>query len=131
MNKYEFTVVYIADETKKQEAIKAVEALLQSKNISVLNRKEWGLKTLAYEIKKQDRGFYIFYELEMDGKEITDIERELSLNPSILRHLFVREVYRKVKRRPFKTTEKEKDEQPIIDKDAEAEKMEIAESQES
>lgn len=101
MNKYEFTVVYVPDEANRKEGIKAVEALLESKKIKTLNRKEWGLKTLAYEIKKQEKGFYVFYELEMDGKEISDIERELSLNGNVLRHLFVKEVYHKVKRRPF------------------------------
>lgn len=118
MNKYEFTVVYRTDEPNRTDAINAVEALLKSKNITVLNRKEWGLKTLAYEIDKCDKGFYIFYELEMDGKEISNIERELSLNPSILRHLFVKEVYHKVKRRPFSPKAKtEDDEDVVVDKD--------------
>lgn len=122
MDKYEFTVVYHAEEPKKSDAITAVEALLKSKNATVLNRKEWGLKTLAYEIKKCDKGFYVFYELEMDGKEIASIERELSLNPSVLRHMFVKEVYHKVKRRPFTPKEsvsKESDEN-VEDKDSDA-----------
>lgn len=107
MNKYEFTVVYVPDEANRKEGINAVEALLESKNVKVLNRKEWGLKTLAYEIKKLDRGFYVFYELEMDGKEIALLERELSLNSNVLRHLFVKEVYHKVKRRPFTSSSNE------------------------
>ena len=119
MDKYEFTVVYNVEEPKKSEAITAVEALLKSKNATVLNRKEWGLKTLAYEINKCDKGFYVFYELEMDGQQIASIERELSLNPSILRHMIVKEVYRKVKRRPFapKDTAAKEVEEHVEDKD--------------
>ena len=40
MNKYEFTVVYKAEEPQRSEAVKAVEALLESKKVNVLNRKE-------------------------------------------------------------------------------------------
>lgn len=113
MNKYEFTVVYVPDEATRKEGIKSVEALLESKKVSVLNRKEWGLKTLAYEINKFDRGFYVFYELEMDGKDIDAIERELSINSAVLRHLFVKEVYHKIKRRPFASNKQQEAEETV------------------
>ena len=121
MNKYEFTVVYKAEEPQRSEAVEAVEALSESKKVNVLNRKEWGLKTLAYEIDKCDKGFYIFYEVEMDGQEIASIERELRLNPTILRHLFVKEVYHKIKRRPFNAKPKTQDEESdaVVNKDEE------------
>ena len=55
----------------------------------------------------------------MDCQQIASIERELSLNPSILRHMFVKEVYRKVKRRPFapKDTAAKEVEEHVEDKD--------------
>ena len=50
----------------------------------------WGNKELAYEIRKNTDAYYVFYEAQLDGTRIRDIERDLNYNENILRYLFVR-----------------------------------------
>jgi small subunit ribosomal protein S6 len=44
---------------------------------------------MAYKINNSAKGFYALYTLELDGKEIKNITKEVNLNKNIWRHMFV------------------------------------------
>jgi len=50
----------------------------------------WGLRDLAYSIKKQDQGYYIVMDVNLDPEKIKDLDRMLRLEPEILRHLLMK-----------------------------------------
>jgi small subunit ribosomal protein S6 len=45
---------------------------------------------MAYKINKSDTGFYILYELDMDGTSIKDISKNINLETNIWRYMFVK-----------------------------------------
>jgi len=50
----------------------------------------WGNRTLAYPIQKYQEGYYIFYDAKLDPTQISEIERNITYQEDLLRHLIVR-----------------------------------------
>lgn len=64
---------------------------LFSKNSVVIEKEDiWWDKKLAYKINNSERGFYILFDLEMDGKLIKSLSKVINLNKNIWRYMFVR-----------------------------------------
>jgi small subunit ribosomal protein S6 len=49
----------------------------------------WGLKKLAYPIKKQSEALYYFYTLKVEPESLAALEKKLKLDESILRYLII------------------------------------------
>jgi small subunit ribosomal protein S6 len=62
----------------------------QNVGAKVLKEDDMGERTLAYEIKKNDRGHYIRYELESNPDSLLPLEKSLKLKPDILKFVFFR-----------------------------------------
>ena len=56
----------------------------------VHKREYWGLRSLAYRIKKNRKGHYIMFNLETDGPTLKEYERIIGLNEDVLRFLNIR-----------------------------------------
>ncbi len=50
----------------------------------------WGLRTLAYRIKKNRKGHYVLFNLDAPAEAVLELERNLRLNEDILRYLTIR-----------------------------------------
>ncbi|HEV7372350.1 30S ribosomal protein S6 [Arenibaculum sp.] len=50
----------------------------------------WGLKTLAYKIKKNRKGHYVLFNLDASAAAVAEMERNMSLNEDVLRFMTVR-----------------------------------------
>jgi small subunit ribosomal protein S6 len=50
----------------------------------------WGQRQLAYTIKKQTEGYYVYCEAMLDPAAVNAIERNMTYVEDILRFLFVR-----------------------------------------
>ena len=50
---------------------------------------DMGVKTLAYLIKKQDRGHYVYFELEADTSSISPMNNIFQLSTLVMKFLFV------------------------------------------
>jgi len=57
---------------------------------AVKKREYWGLRGLAYRIKKNRKGHYMLLGLDAKPAFVTEMERQLSLNEDILRFMTVR-----------------------------------------
>ena len=51
---------------------------------------DWGLLNLAKKIKKYKKGFYIHYKFEGNQSTLTEIEKKIRIDRSIIRHLIVK-----------------------------------------
>jgi small subunit ribosomal protein S6 len=49
----------------------------------------WGLKTLAYRIKKNRKGHYIMFNIEADAQTMAEYQRKLGLNEDVIRVLTI------------------------------------------
>lgn len=51
------------------------------------NTEAWGMRDLAYEIKKQTKGYYVVFTLSADNKAIEAFNRATKLDQKVLRTL--------------------------------------------
>ncbi|MGD8997972.1 MAG: 30S ribosomal protein S6 [Anaerolineae bacterium] len=70
--------------------INDIEDLISRNNGKMTKVEPWGLRKLAYPIKKQQEGRYFLMEFDLEPQNITEMERVLRLMESVIRHLIVR-----------------------------------------
>ena len=68
-------------------------------DLSEVNKKEggevvkvdnWGLKNLAYRIKKNRKGYYVLLNIVAPAKAVAEYERLIRLNEDIIRYMTVK-----------------------------------------
>lgn len=93
MNKYEIMFIVKADVSEEDEknTVKAFEKVLTDMGAKIINSKDLGQKKLAYEIKKQVRGYYHLLNVECDSKAVKEFDRKALIDEKILRHLIIKE----------------------------------------
>jgi small subunit ribosomal protein S6 len=57
---------------------------------SVTKRESWGLRNLAFRIRKNRKGHYVLFNLDAPPKAVFELERNMRINEDILRYLTVR-----------------------------------------
>ncbi len=90
MRKYEFTVIAPVDAETLSKAKEFLAAELKANNVTITKEEDMGVRELAYPIKKEEKGNYLYYELEADPAVIEKIEAPLRLSTMILKYLFVK-----------------------------------------
>ncbi|MGP1395185.1 MAG: 30S ribosomal protein S6 [Inquilinaceae bacterium] len=50
----------------------------------------WGLKSLAYRIKKNRKGHYVLLNIDAPHPAVAEMERQMGINEDILRNLTIR-----------------------------------------
>ena len=88
MNSYYLTLVLKPDLEEKVR--KELLDGLKKKFEKVVKEDLWGLRDLAYPIKKQTKGFYAHFEIEADPKNAKGLDKILKLEEDIIRYLVVR-----------------------------------------
>ena len=90
MKQYEITVLIHPDlEMNIQPALDKIEGIITSAGGEITKNVDEGKKRLSYQIKGQDFALYHFYEANISGQKIAEIERALSLDEEVLRSLIV------------------------------------------
>ena len=56
----------------------------------VKKREYWGLKNLAYRIKKNRKGHYVLFNLDAPAEAVVELERQMRLNEDVIRYLTTR-----------------------------------------
>ncbi len=92
LNEYETTYVARPDLTDEQmtRITQKIEGLVQSGGGTLLVAEDWGKRKLAYLIKKQLRGHYIYVNYCGPAPIVLEIERNLRLEDNLLRFLTVK-----------------------------------------
>lgn len=57
---------------------------------SVLKKENWGLRTLAYRVKKNRKAHYVLLNLDTPSAAVKEMERQMGINEDVLRHLTLR-----------------------------------------
>jgi small subunit ribosomal protein S6 len=50
----------------------------------------WGLRNLAYRIKKNRKGHYMMLNLDASGDAVAEMQRNMSINEDVIRYMTVR-----------------------------------------
>src|SRR5690606_26774109 len=74
-----------------------VEALTEHMSAFITNRggrvakvENWGLRNLAYKVKKNRKGHYVLLNIDAPAAAVKEMERNLRLNEDVLRHMTIR-----------------------------------------
>ena len=64
--------------------------LVKEQGGEVKKREYWGLKNLAYRIKKNRKGHYVLFNLDAPAEAVVELERQMRLNEDVIRYLTTR-----------------------------------------
>jgi len=91
MRRYE--TVFIANseltDEEQQSLLDKLLGLLPEDQAMLVNLDVWGNKRLAYEVKKQTRGYYVLMDYCGDGVLVKELERNMRLDDRVLKYMTI------------------------------------------
>ncbi len=89
-----YETVFIARQdisTKQMEDLaEAFGKIVNDNGGAVKKTESWGLRNLAYRIKKNKKGHYTLIHSDAPAKAIAEMERNMRINEDVLRYMTVR-----------------------------------------
>jgi small subunit ribosomal protein S6 len=89
MRSYEAVLVFKPEGELLAQGREFVRGLFTDNGCNLVNEEEMGERNLAYEIKKNTKGFYVFYEFESKPDNIQAFDKAFKLRGEILKYLFI------------------------------------------
>ena len=89
---YEHTFLARQDVTQAQvEALmKEFEGVITEGKGKVTKQEYWGVKGLAFKIKKNRKAHYAYFNIDSPPAAVAEMERRMGINPDVIRFLTVR-----------------------------------------
>jgi small subunit ribosomal protein S6 len=92
LRNYELVVIF--DPTLEEEALdkelSKITSLIEKEKCVVTDVDKWGIRKLAYPIKKQENGYYMIIYFKGNSSIVSELDRVNKINDKILRHLIVK-----------------------------------------
>ena len=70
--------------------IDEMSKVIKKEGGEVVKVDNWGLKNLAYRIKKNRKGYYVWLNIVAPAKAISEYERLVRLNEDVIRYMTVK-----------------------------------------
>jgi len=90
MNTYELTIIFKFPDEDFKNGKELVEEQLKKNNAVTEKEEDLGIKVLAYPIKKEDKGHYLYKEIQAEPDTIINLEKAFRLMPPIMKFLFIK-----------------------------------------
>lgn len=89
---YEHTIIARQDLSPQQARALAetYAGVIGEQGGEVTKNEYWGLRNLAYRVKKNRKGHYLHLNFKASGNVVTEIERQEELSDDVIRYLTVR-----------------------------------------
>ena len=89
-----YELVFICRQDISQQQVESLTVnlttILTEQGGSVEKTEYWGLRSLAYRVRKNRKGHYSLLNITADHTAISEMERQMSLNDDILRFMTIR-----------------------------------------
>jgi small subunit ribosomal protein S6 len=87
MRRYETVIVLHPElpEAQTRETIDRARRLVEGAKGEVQQVQEWGMRELAYPIRKLSRGYYVLLEYKAEPAVVKELERTLKIADEVLR----------------------------------------------
>ena len=97
MRRYETLIVLHPElpDAQMRETIDRTRKLIESMGGATQQIQEWGMRELAYPIRKQKRGYYVLAEYAANPDVVNELDRTLKIADEILRFVTVAAAQRK------------------------------------
>lgn len=79
----------LSDEATSQ-IIEKMKGVLEKSGASLLKFENWGKKRLAYEVKRERKGTFVYVNFKSEGSVVSELERSYRLEDSVIKFLTVR-----------------------------------------
>lgn len=91
VNRYEtvFIVTPVLSDDQMKETVEKYTNFLKEHGAEIVYTNNWGMRKLAYPIKKKTTGFYYLIEFNAEGSLIADLEVAYKRDERLLRFLTV------------------------------------------
>ena len=73
--------------TQVENLTKEFSAIIENSGGKIHKHEYWGLRSLAYRVKKNRKGHYVMLNLETDPETLAEYERIIGLNDDVLRFM--------------------------------------------
>ena len=89
---YENTIITKQDLAEKELKVikEKYNEVINNSSGKVIKIEEWGLLNLARKIKRYKKGFYIHYKFEGNKETLSEINKKIKVDSSIIRYLVVK-----------------------------------------
>jgi len=91
MRRYE--TFYITDpdisEDERTPVLQRIEEIVSEQNTFIIDVDDWGMRKLAYEIKKKTRGYYVRLDYCGTGDLVNEIERFFRIDDRVIKYMTV------------------------------------------
>src|SRR3954468_16479650 len=67
-----------------------LKTIVEGEGGKIEKQEYWGLRGLAYRIKKNRKGHYVLLNINAPAKAVIELERQLKINEDVLRYLTVK-----------------------------------------
>ena len=75
---------------RAKELAKKINDFVKSKGGEIKKEEYWGFRTLAYEIKKNKKGHYLYFVINSSTSCMMELSNQIKLTEEIIRHAFIR-----------------------------------------
>lgn len=90
MREYELVVVLQPDlESDVETTLKKVRDIITANGGHITKEDNWGKRRLAYTIKGEDFGLYVYFEIELPADAVAKVNATLNITDEALRFLLV------------------------------------------
>jgi small subunit ribosomal protein S6 len=67
-----------------------LKTIVEGEGGKVEKQEYWGMRGLAYRLKKNRKGHYVLLNINAPGKAVHELERQLKINEDVLRYITVK-----------------------------------------
>jgi small subunit ribosomal protein S6 len=86
--------VFLARQDLSQAQVDALAAtateIVESNEGKVTKTETWGLKNLAYKIKRNRKAHFVLMNIEASGAVVAELERQTQINEDVIRYVTIR-----------------------------------------
>ena len=86
--------VFLARQDLSQAQVDALAAtataIVEANQGKVTKTESWGLKGLAYKIKRNRKAHFVLLNLDAPGDAVAELERQTQINEDVIRYMTVR-----------------------------------------
>ncbi len=89
---YETLILVNPDLTNEEnnEIVENLKKVIEDRGGEVITVDDWGIRELAYEVRKHTTGRYVRFEYALPPTEVSEFERRIKLNENIFKFLTVK-----------------------------------------
>ena len=92
MRRYE-TIAILRPNAGEEEINKVIETttkIISDEKGSVIELNKWGMKKLAYLIKKETLGYYVYFDFAATPAAVSEIERKYRIDEAVLKYMTIK-----------------------------------------